>query len=264
MTVLLAFDTATEQMNIALSVHGVVTVHEALGGAQASATLIPAVLGLLTAAGLTLRAVDAIGFGRGPGAFTGLRTACSVAQGLAFGADRPVLPLDTLLAVAEDARGAALTGTDADADAGAGAGAATGANPFTVWVAMDARMNEIYAAEYLFDAHGWQVLTAPMLISPQALNQRWQLVAPAHIAGNAVAVFGALLEAPGAVLWPQARPSAVALMAQAQTLWQQGAGLDAAQALPLYLRDKVAQTTVERDAARLAKDALKAALEQGA
>ena len=248
MTVLLAFDTATEQMNIALSVHGVVTVHEAVGGAQASATLIPAVLGLLAAAGLTLRAVDAIGFGRGPGAFTGLRTACSVAQGLAFGAGTSVLPIDTLLAVAEDARAAA----------------GVGATSFTVWVAMDARMNEIYAAEYRFDAHGWQVLTAPLLISPQALSQRWQHAAPAHIAGNAVAVFGAWLALPGAVLWPQARPSAVALMALAQTLWQQGAGQDAALALPLYLRDKVAQTTVERDAVRLAKDALKAALEQGA
>ena len=100
MSVLLAFDTATEQMNIALSVHGVVTVHEAAGGALASATLIPAILALLAAAGLTLREVDAIGFGRGPGAFTGLRTACSVAQGLAFGADRPVLAIDTLLAYA--------------------------------------------------------------------------------------------------------------------------------------------------------------------
>ena len=254
MTVLLAFDTATEQMNIALSVHGSVSVHEAVGGAQASATLIPAILGLLTEAGLTLRDVDAIGFGRGPGAFTGLRTACSVAQGLAFGAARPVLPIDTLLAVAEDARGAA----------GAAEAAGTGANPFTLWVAMDARMNEIYAAQYRFDAQGWQVLAAPMLISAPALNQRWQLDPPAHIAGNAVTVFGALLEAPGAQLWPEARPRAAALMALAQSLWQRGAGLDAALALPLYLRDKVAQTTLERDAARQAKDVLKAALEHGA
>ena len=254
MTVLLAFDTATEQMNIALSVRGLVSVHEAVGGAQASATLIPAILGLLTEAGLTLRDVDAIGFGRGPGAFTGLRTACSVAQGLAFGAARPVLPIDTLLAVAEDARGAA----------GVAEVEGAGANPFTLWVAMDARMNEIYAAQYRFDAQGWQVLAAPMLISAPALNQRWQLDPPDHIAGNAVAVFGALLEAPGAQLWPEARPRAAALMALAQALWQQGAGLDAALALPLYLRDKVAQTTLERDEARQAKDALKAALEHGA
>ena len=261
MSVLLAFDTATEQMNIALALRGAVTVHEAAGGALASATLIPAILGLLSAAGLTLRDVDAIGFGRGPGAFTGLRTACSVAQGLAFGAAKPVLPLDTLLAVAEDARGAAQA-------------AGAGAQAFTVWVAMDARMNEIYAAQYQFNAdadvdgpaQGWQVLAAPMLISPQALSQRWQLDPPAHIAGNAVEVFGALLEAPGAVLWPQARPRAAALMAVAQAQWQHsgGVGLDAALALPLYLRDKVAQTTVERDLARQVKDALKAALELGA
>ena len=69
---LLAFDTATEYMSIALAVRGEVFTHEAVGGAQASATLIPAILGLLAQAGVTLRELDAIAFGRGPGAFTGL------------------------------------------------------------------------------------------------------------------------------------------------------------------------------------------------
>src|ERR1700754_2194863 len=126
---LLAFDTATEHMSIALAARGEVFAFEAAGGAQASATLIPAILALLAKAGVTLRELDAIAFGRGPGAFTGLRTACSVAQGLAFGAGKPVLPIDTLLAVAEDAR--------------AGDPAAQ-----RIWVAMDARMNEVYAAQY--------------------------------------------------------------------------------------------------------------------
>ena len=78
--------------------------------------------------------LDAIAFGAGPGAFTGLRTACSVAQGLAFGATLPVLAVDSLMVVAEAAREAA--------DAGDGSG------PFDVHVAMDARMDEIYAAAY--------------------------------------------------------------------------------------------------------------------
>src|ERR671938_374059 len=105
MPTLLAFDTATEQMSIALRVGPVQLVHESAGGALASAALIPSIMRLLADAGIGLHALDAIAFGRGPGAFTGLRTACAAAQGLALGAGLPVLPIDTLLAVAEDARG---------------------------------------------------------------------------------------------------------------------------------------------------------------
>src|SRR5437762_12159574 len=130
MSTLLAFDTATQRMSVALAARGSVWVHESDGGAQASAALIPAILALLTQAGVALRDLDAIAFGRGPGAFTGLRTACSVAQGLAYGAGKPVLPIDTLLAVAEDAR--------------------AGRAAVRVWAVMDARMDEIYAAQYAF------------------------------------------------------------------------------------------------------------------
>ena len=233
MSVLLAFDTATEQMSIGLAVHGRLTVHEAPGGALASAALIPAILALLEGAHITLSDLDAIAFGRGPGAFTGLRTACSVAQGLAFGAAKPVLPIDTLLAVAEDAR--------------------AGAADMTVWVAMDARMNEVYAAGYRFSAQRWQVLAAPMLVTPEALNDRWQASPPQQVAGNALAAFGERLRAPGAVLLPAAMPRAAALLSLAQARWDDGDAGDAALALPLYVRDTVAQTTVERDAVRAAK-----------
>ena len=239
MTVLLAFDTATEQMSIGLAVHGRLTVPEAPGGALASAALIPAILALLDGAHITLRELDAIAFGRGPGAFTGLRTACSVAQGLAFGTAKPVLPIDTLLAVAEDAR--------------------AGAADMTVWVAMDARMNEVYAAGYRFSAQRWQVMAGPMLITSEALNERWRASPPQHVAGNALAAFGERLQTFGAVLLPAAMPRAAALLALAQARWDDGGAVDAALALPLYVRDKVAQTTVERDAMRAAKLAAEAA-----
>ena len=230
MSVLLAFDTATEHMSIALGVHGELRLHEAAGGAQASATLIPAIMTLLGDAGLGVRDLDAIAFGRGPGAFTGLRSACAVAQGLALGAGKPVLPIDTLLAVAEDAR---------DGDA-----------PQRVWVAMDARMNEIYAAHYAFDAGGWTVLTAPLLSTADALNARWAIDAPQAVAGSALAVFGPQLRPGAARLAPAALPRARALLALAQAAWERGEGLDPALALPLYVRDKVAQTTAEREAER--------------
>ena len=231
---LLAFDTATEHMSIALAVRGEVFAHEAAGGAQASATLIPAILALLAKAGVTLRELDAIAFGRGPGAFTGLRTACSVAQGLAFGANKPVLPIDTLLTVAEDARGA-----DRRAQ--------------RVWVTMDARMNEVYAAQYAFADGRWAALDAPMLTTPDALNERWLVQAPELIAGSALAAFGERFATHGARLVPDALPRASAMLPLAQALWAAGGAVDAALALPLYVRDKVAQTTLERDAARLAK-----------
>jgi tRNA threonylcarbamoyladenosine biosynthesis protein TsaB len=237
MNSLLAFDTATEHLSIAVAAHGRVLTHEAAGGAQASATLIPAILALLANAGVRLRDLDAIAFGRGPGAFTGLRTACAVAQGLAFGAGKPVLAVDTLLAVAEDARGA-------------------GAEDCSLWVAMDARMDEVYAAQYRFASGAWSVLDAPMLTRPDALNARWQAQPPQCVAGSALGAFGARLQVGAAVLVPDARPRAAAMLPLARALWAQGGAVAAAHALPLYLRDKVAQTTVERAVTRAAKEAL--------
>ena len=127
---LLAFDTSTEAMSIAVAHGAQLWQHTGAGGAQASSTLIPAIQALMAQAGLRLEQLDAIAFGRGPGSFTGLRTACSVAQGLAYGAKVPLLPVDTLLAVAEEARHA------------------FGAQQ--VVAALDARMEQVYAARYDF------------------------------------------------------------------------------------------------------------------
>jgi tRNA threonylcarbamoyladenosine biosynthesis protein TsaB len=130
---ILAFDTSTEGLSLAVcGPAGAITL-QAAGGAAASATLLPQALRLLKLAGLRLEELDAVAFGSGPGAFTGLRTACAVAQGLGLGLGLPLLPLDSLLVVAEDAR---LQQEPASA----------GDGYFEVAVAMDARMNEVYAA----------------------------------------------------------------------------------------------------------------------
>jgi len=234
---LLAFDTATEHLSVAVAAHGRVITHEAPGGAQASAALIPAILALLARAGIALRELDAIAFGRGPGAFTGLRTACSVAQGLAFGANLPLLPIDTLLAVAEDARAERET--------------------LRVWVTMDARMDEVYAALYGFAAGAWAVIDAPMLTTPEKLSARWHAQPPQLVAGSALSAFGARLATGNAILVPGALPRAAAMLPLARALLAQGGAVDAAHALPLYLRDKVAQTTLEREAVRAAKEAVR-------
>ncbi len=217
----LAFDTSTERLALALGARQADFTHLAEGGAMASATLLPQARELLQAAGLDWADLDYIAFGSGPGAFTGLRTACSVAQGLGLGLGKPLLPIESLLIVAEDARGQ-LAGPD---------------DPLDIGVAMDARMDEAYAACYRWSHGAWQVLQPPALYTLPALDQAWA-GQPLHaLAGSSLAAFAA------------------ALLRLARRQAACGAGIDAAQALPLYLRDKVALTTVEREALRQAKAA---------
>lgn len=235
---LLAIDSSTETLHLALCAGSQTWFRALAGGARASATVVPAVMDLLAQAGLQPRDLDAIAFGRGPGAFTGLRTACAVAQGLALGAGRPVLALDTLMAVAESAH-ALGGGTD-------------------IWAAQDARMGEIYAARYRRDPDGsarWERLTDPLLHDPGTLAQALQDPPGPVLAGNAVALLGD--NAPRDAIG-NAAPDGPALLRLALTAWADGQGLDAALALPIYVRDKVAQTTVEREALKAAQHAANA------
>lgn len=227
---LLAFDTSTETLSIALTWPDGAQVrlleHTGAGGAQASATLIPAIQALLAQAGLAPGQLAAIVFGRGPGSFTGLRTACSVAQGLAFGAAVPVLPVDTLLALAEEAR------------------ERHGATK--VVAVLDARMDEVYSASYAWDGSDWRQEGSYRLGRPEALEvpEGWSL------AGNAFTAYGERL--PAAAGRIEALPTAAALLRLAPARLAAGQAVPAAGALPLYIRDKVAQTTQERAALKAA------------
>lgn len=238
---LLAMDTATESMAVGLADGQVHTGVNAEGGAQASETLIPSALELLAQRGLAPRDLDAVAFGQGPGAFTGLRTAVSVAQGLAFGIGCPVLPIDSLLIVAEDARAQAL--------------GSEGSEPFELWVAMDARMDEVYAAAYRHDGRTWQTRQPPALYDLASLGERWQAESgPAQVAGSAIEAFADRLPWGAARRWPRSADRAGALLRLACAAWAAGRGIPADQALPVYLRDKVALTTAERAAARAKAD----------
>lgn len=241
---LLALDTATERVALGLACGPASSTREFEGGAAASARVIPEVLALLAEHGLQPADLDAVAFGRGPGAFTGLRTAVSVAQGLAFGAGKPVLPIDSLLILAEDAR--AQWAAQAPLAPAPGGGAA---DPVW-WVAMDARMDEVYAAAYAHDAGAWRVVVAPALYDLASLQARWLAEPPAELAGNAATTFAGRLQTGPARVWPQAQDRAAALLRLARAAWAAGAGLPADQALPVYLRDKVALTTAERAAAK--------------
>jgi tRNA threonylcarbamoyladenosine biosynthesis protein TsaB len=243
MTVLLVFDTATERTHVALDTGERIWVHEGTGGARASAEFLPDVLTLLARAGVPLDDVHAIAYGRGPGAFTGLRVACAVAQGLAFGAGKPVLAIDTLMAVAEDARRRLASGDEGLVDASAASAA-------SVWALQDARMGELYAAEYVHADGRWSARVAPRVLTPEALVQLWDADPPAVVAGDALTAYGVRLDTGLALRVPEAVPGGEALAALARAAWQAGDRLDAADALPLYVRDKVALTTAEREAAR--------------
>jgi tRNA threonylcarbamoyladenosine biosynthesis protein TsaB len=238
---LLAFDTSTETMHIAVSstVEGRTQLwqHSGAGGAQASSTLIASILDLLQQAQLPLTALDAICFGSGPGSFTGLRTACAVAQGLAFGANVPVLGVESLLAVAEEARFSALATQPSGA----------------VTALLDARMDEMYAATYAFDGAQWTTLHGAALVRPEDLVAVPHLLA---LAGNVFDVYAARLNG---VVNPLQRitalPTATAMLRLAPQLLAQGRATSAQQALPTYIRDKVAKTTLERAAEKAAAGA---------
>src|SRR6185295_15691891 len=118
------------------------------------------------------------------------------------------------------------------------------------WATIDARMDQIYAAEYRFAEDRWTTLVAPMLTDADALSRRWRATPPEAVAGDALAAFGDRLDpAVGAARrFPDARAGADALLVLAEQAWRDGAGVDAADALPLYVRDKVAETTREREA----------------
>jgi tRNA threonylcarbamoyladenosine biosynthesis protein TsaB len=231
---LLALDTSTEWMSIALQRGSgdaaTVWQHQAAGGALASSQLIPEIQRLMALADRRFDELEAVLFGAGPGSFTGLRTACSVAQGLAFGAGITVLPVDTLLAVAEDAR-VQLGAPDV----------------LAVTALLDARMDQVYAASYLFESNQWSIRKGYSLISPEALEADVNDV----LAGNVFAAYGARLPV-GQQRRVSALPTATAMLRLAPALLAAGLAVPPELAIPTYIRDKVAQTTAEREAAKQA------------
>ena len=227
----LAFDTSTDVMSVALTDGSRVWQHTGPGGARSSTTLIPVILALLGDAGLTLAGLDAIAFGRGPGSFSGLRTACAVAQGLAFGANGgtgvPVLPIDTLMAVAEEAR--------------------QQKESQYITALLDARMDEMYVQRYACTQGVLTALGSCRLIRPEHL----QLEANTLYAGNVFAVYADRL--PKDLSSITCLPTATAMLRLAPALVASGQGIKAELALPLYVRDKVALTTEERDLVKMLK-----------
>ncbi|MEK0417857.1 MAG: hypothetical protein RI949_1863 [Pseudomonadota bacterium] len=232
---LLALDTSTQEMSLAVQAGNQSKTWQGPGGAAASAQLLTQISQLLAHSGVQLRALQAVAFGCGPGAFTGLRAACSVAQGLAMGADVDVIAVDSLMLVAE----------------AAWADLPSSPEGLEVGVLMDARMGEVYAARYERHDGAWQVIHPPVLCDPDAVQTLWGGW-PSVVTGSGVS----MAKVPSQVLVVQARDRAAALLRLALRGFEQGRGVDAASALPVYLRDKVAMTTAERQAAAMSRPTL--------
>ncbi|CAM5323849.1 tRNA (adenosine(37)-N6)-threonylcarbamoyltransferase complex dimerization subunit type 1 TsaB [Eoetvoesiella caeni] len=251
---ILALETSSSLCGVALLSAGEGRLHVRTLGHDATAEhaerLLPMVDQLLKEAAVERRQLSAIAFGQGPGGFTGLRVACGVAQGMAFALGLPVIPVPSLLAVAEQE---------------------PGGNAVCV-VLQDARMNELYAAAYrqptVDGVPTWQAVREPVLLNVHDahlwLEQLgWQLQAelgPAQVniklLGDALGVYPILSTlavpahgaAPARISWGQAqRATAEAVARIAQQAWQRGETVAPDQAAPLYVRDKVAYTVAERD-----------------
>ena len=220
---LLAVETSTELCSVALLRGGELFVEEALAENRHSDLLVPMIRRVLERSRLAARQMDAFGFGQGPGSFTGLRIACGIVQGLAFASDRPVVPIPTLLALAEQS------------------------NESRVIAALDARMGEAYVAAYARNGDDWDEVIAPRLCAADGLpplpGRRWAAT------GSGFDRHAWLRDAyrdSVEMRFEGDLPRAGAIARLAARRFGRGAGVPADQAAPLYLRDKVALTTEER------------------
>ncbi|WP_027896415.1 tRNA (adenosine(37)-N6)-threonylcarbamoyltransferase complex dimerization subunit type 1 TsaB [Zestomonas thermotolerans] len=220
MTTLLALDTATEACSVALLHEGRVLSHYEVIPRLHAQRLLPMVKALLAEAGVGLSALDAIAFGRGPGAFTGVRIAIGVVQGLAFGLERPVLPVSNLAALAQRAlreRGVQQ-----------------------VAAAIDARMDEVYWGCYQAEAGEMRLLGAEAVLPPERAALPRGAAGDWFGAGTGWGSYAARLAVSVTGQDGSLLPHAEDVLALAGFAWARGEAVSAEQAQPVYLRDQVA------------------------
>lgn len=227
---LLALDTSTEYLSLAIVKGSETFTFDVLAGQTHSQIILPQIQALLETAGLQLKDLQGIAFGAGPGSFTGVRIAAGVAQGLGFGANLPVVAVCTLMALAE----------------------ASGASK--VIACLDARMGEVYHAVYEKTttekiAEEWQAVIEPGLYKPDAVPavQGADWVG----AGSGWQTYGEQLSGiyaeQLASMQPALLPSACAILQLAQPIFARGEAKPAHDAMPIYIRNRVALKTAERE-----------------
>ncbi len=220
MTTLLALDTATEACSVALLHDGKVLSHYEVIPRLHAQRLLPMIQALLGEAGVELAALDAIAFGRGPGAFTGIRIAIGVVQGLAFALDRPVLPVSNLAVLAQRA----LREHGAQ----------------QVAAAIDARMDEVYWGCYRAEQGEMRLQGVEAVLAPEQASLPRGATGDWFGAGTGWGTYGARIALQPSSVDGGMLPHAEDLLQLARCAWARGEGLPADQAQPVYLRDKVA------------------------
>lgn len=219
---ILAVDTATEACSAALLVGDKLYSRWEEAPRDHTRKILPMVQAVLEDAGISLSALDAIAFGRGPGSFTGVRIGISVAQGLAFGAGVPLIGISTLAAMAQ------------------GAYRLDGAQQ--VLTAIDARMNEVYFGRYELIDDRMQLVGDEVVSEPAALvDVRGKLAGPVTCVGTGFETYGETLSGLADELAvSQVRfPAAEDMLPLARAAWLAGEAVPVEQATPVYLRDKV-------------------------
>ena len=209
-----AIETSTEWCSLAVWRDGEIAALERRAGHRHSELALPMLETLLGKDQL-----DAVAFGAGPGAFTGLRIACALAQGLAFARGLPVIGISSLEALAQESGAARVV------------------------ACTDARMREVYYAAFEKRAGRWHEVIAAQCVAPQSAprppGEGWVGC------GNGFEVYGEALKAKVSVMKPAIHPTAVAVAQLAAPRLAAGEGVDAALAAPVYVRDKVAFTKEE-------------------
>ncbi len=223
---LLALDTSSSACSIGLSIDGKITVREIEAPMQQAKIILPLIDELLRSENITINQVDAIAFGRGPGSFTGIRITVSVAQGLAYAIQKPLIPISSLAAIAQVAyQDRGLT---------------------KLWVAQDARIHEVYWALYEVESNH-----LVKLIDKERISRPEEMTIPDMTTwcgiGNAWDVYSHEIPfKPALIDTHYAVPMASAILTLAEAKFHQGETVSPEDALPVYLRDDVAKKMKEQ------------------
>lgn len=221
MKTILAIDTATEACSVALNYNNRQIVLNELSPRTHTQRILPMVDELLQQAEISLKEIEALAFGRGPGSFTGVRVGVGVTQGLALGAELPVIPVSNLLMMAEEAY--------------------QRLNKTEVIALIDARMNEVYFAQFSRNDEGeWSELVAEQVCSPEKAIEKMQLDRNAVVVGSGWAAYSQFkAENLPLVITDITLPSAQFMLSLAEQALEKGSVKSALEIEPIYLRNEV-------------------------